>query len=257
MKAVPSRTPPIACTLSAGDYRDRIASIADLNRDALRGHHRDDLRLELAYEPAARQRVREMVRREQECCAFLSFELHEDDDGVRVAIIAPDDAREAASALFEEFTTRTSSRTPCACGAAGQRPQPDGIALPHVEIAADRAIDRNDHAGRRVGVAAMAIATGALACGVVCLLRVLLPAVALTAAGSLLGWFAGVHAWFTGAALLAVGAGWLWVWRRRTRTKCRPARSTLFTMAIATAILGLALAWPSVEPHVLRMMGGR
>ncbi len=257
MKVAPSRTPPIACTLSAGDYRDRITSIADLNRDALRGHHRDDLRLELVYEPAARERVREMVRREQECCAFLSFELHEDADRVRLAIIAPDDAREAAAALFEEFTTRTSSRTPCACDAAGRRPQADGVGLPQVKDAADRAIDRNAHSGRRVGVAATAVATGALACGVVCLLPVVLPAVALTAAGSLLAWFAGVHAWFTGAALLAVAAGWLWVWRWRTRTKCGPARSTLFTMAIATAILGLALAWPSVEPHVLRMMGGR
>lgn len=256
MKAVLPETPPIACTLSAGDYKDRITSIADLNRDALRGHHREDLRLELTYASTARERVREMVQREQECCAFLTFDLREDADGIRLVIIAPDDAREAAAVLFEEFTMRTSSRSACACNAAGARPEPDGMGPPR--RMADGAIDRSaGQSGRGVGVAAIAVATGALACGALCLLPVVLPAVALTAAGSLLAWFAGVHAWLTSAALVAVAAGWVWVWRQSTRTKCKPARSTLLTMAIATAILALAFAWPSVEPHVLRMMGGK
>jgi hypothetical protein len=42
---------PIACTLTAGDLRDRLAWIATLNRDALRGYDRGDLTLRLRYAP--------------------------------------------------------------------------------------------------------------------------------------------------------------------------------------------------------------
>lgn len=42
---------PIACTLQPGDYRKRLAWIAELARDGLVGVSRDDLRLELKYAP--------------------------------------------------------------------------------------------------------------------------------------------------------------------------------------------------------------
>jgi GNAT superfamily N-acetyltransferase len=38
---------PIACTLQAGDYQERLAWIADLARDGLLDASREDLRLEL------------------------------------------------------------------------------------------------------------------------------------------------------------------------------------------------------------------
>jgi hypothetical protein len=43
---------PIACTLTVGDLRDRLAGIATLNRDALRGYDRADLALRLRYAPS-------------------------------------------------------------------------------------------------------------------------------------------------------------------------------------------------------------
>jgi hypothetical protein len=48
-------------------------------------------------------RVREMIRQEQACCAFMTFEMHEHPDEVVLTIRAPEDARPAAVALFEQF----------------------------------------------------------------------------------------------------------------------------------------------------------
>ena len=94
---------PIACTLTPGDLRDRLAWIAALNRDALRGHDRADLTLRLRYAPQAVQQVRDLMRQEQACCAFLSFEIHEQPDEVTLTIKALEPARAAIDALFEPF----------------------------------------------------------------------------------------------------------------------------------------------------------
>jgi hypothetical protein len=94
---------PIACTLQAGNHQERLAWIAELARDGLLGVSRDDLRLELQYARSVAERVREMAAKEQECCAFLTFELSETDAGVRLNITAPERAREVADALFQQF----------------------------------------------------------------------------------------------------------------------------------------------------------
>jgi hypothetical protein len=94
---------PIACTLTAGDLRDRLAWIATLNRDALRGYDHADLTLRLRYNPQAMQQVRELMRQEQACCAFLTFEMHEQTDAVTLTIKAPEAARSMVDALFEAF----------------------------------------------------------------------------------------------------------------------------------------------------------
>jgi len=52
---------PIACTLSASDYRRRLAEIAALSRDALRHVQRRGLTLDLRYAPEAVARVRQLV----------------------------------------------------------------------------------------------------------------------------------------------------------------------------------------------------
>lgn len=96
-------TQPIACTLAGEDFRERIAWIASLTRDALRSHDRDDLVLRLRYAPEAASRVGEMIRKEQMCCAFLMFEVREDPDEVQLTITAPENARAVADALFEPF----------------------------------------------------------------------------------------------------------------------------------------------------------
>jgi len=110
-------TPPIACTLSAGDYLERLAMIAALSREALLSYRCRDLVLELRYDPGAADRVRELVRREQECCPFLAFEVAEGvGDAVRVTIRAPDEARGAVGLLFKQFVrplVETRPEHPC------------------------------------------------------------------------------------------------------------------------------------------------
>ena len=96
---------PIACTLGAGAYQERLAWIAELNRSALRGAQRQGARLILTYDPRVATRVHEMVRREQECCAFLQFELNEGRSGLMVVITAPEPTRDALDAMFDPFVT--------------------------------------------------------------------------------------------------------------------------------------------------------
>ena len=95
---------PIACTLNPGDLQERLALIRGLTAEALLGHDRDGLVLALRYAPEAVERVRAMVANEQHCCAFLNFEVREQSDVVHVTITAPENARDAADELFEQFT---------------------------------------------------------------------------------------------------------------------------------------------------------
>ncbi len=106
-----SNTQPIACTLAAGNFKDRMAWIGELTCDALRSHERQDLVLDLRYAPEAAGRVREMVRKEQECCSFLTFAMGEGLDEIRVTITAPEAARKAADELFEQFVALVPTKT--------------------------------------------------------------------------------------------------------------------------------------------------
>jgi hypothetical protein len=115
MDAMTAKDDPVACTLAPGDFSDRVEAIAALNRDALHRHTRNDLTLDLVYASIASSRVRDMVQRERECCAFLRFDLLEDANVVRVRITAPETARSVASSLFEQFTSKADSSMP-ACG---------------------------------------------------------------------------------------------------------------------------------------------
>jgi hypothetical protein len=98
----------VACTLTGESFRDRLAWIGHLTRDALRGHERADLTLTLRYAREAAQRVQEMVRKERACCAFLTFETREQCDEVWLTVRAPEAARPTADALFEPFLPHAS-----------------------------------------------------------------------------------------------------------------------------------------------------
>ena len=83
--------------------RARLAAILALTRDALQGFERRGLVLDLSFASTAAERVQEMVRKEKDCCGFLKFDLREVEQGVRLTITAPEEAREAADFLFEQF----------------------------------------------------------------------------------------------------------------------------------------------------------
>jgi hypothetical protein len=108
---------PIACTLGAGDYKARLAWIADLNARALVSHRTEGLALRLRYRADAVSDVHELVRRETECCAFLTFDLQRSGDFLELAVIAPPEAEIAAETLSNDFVgVAPSGCAPtCAC----------------------------------------------------------------------------------------------------------------------------------------------
>ncbi len=111
-------------------------------------------------------------------------------------------------------------------------------------------------ATRLASTAATTTAIGAIACGVCCVLPFALPAVALAGTGGVIAWF-GQAFWgalYTAGALVTLA--WTWVAIITFRTRRRPAPSTLRAMLMATVALGVALIWPTLEPHILRALRG-
>ena len=91
---------PIACTLEAGDLKERVASIRELARDALLGFEREGMILSLRDRTSAAERVREMVNQEEHCCAFLRFSVLETPNPIAVTTTSPEAAADAAWWMF-------------------------------------------------------------------------------------------------------------------------------------------------------------
>lgn len=104
-----TETQPVACALTGVDFKDRLAWIEELTRDALRGYERAGLSLTLRYASHARQRVQELVHKEQACCSFLSFDIREQADELWLTIKTPEDAQTTVNALFEPFLPKISN----------------------------------------------------------------------------------------------------------------------------------------------------
>jgi hypothetical protein len=100
----------------------------------------------------------------------------------------------------------------------------------------------------------MTLSTGAVACGVCCVLPFALPATVLASAGSLLAWFVKLHVWVTILAMLSVVGAWGWIAWQTRRTNRKPAISTLFIMGVATVLLMVAVLWPLLEKPLIRML---
>jgi hypothetical protein len=230
---------PIACTLTPGAFKDRTAWLAALNKEALRKYQRRDLILELSYAPEARERVHEMVRNEQACCGFLAFELHETRNEIRLTVTAPETTREAADALFEQFVVNAPAPSSCACATSAS---------------VVKTSSKEPPGSKAAGVTAVTLSTGAVACGVCCVLPFALPATILASAGSLLAWFVKLHVWVTILAVLSVAGAWGWIAWQTRRTRRRPATSTLFMMGAATVLLTVAVLWPLLEKPLIRML---
>jgi hypothetical protein len=96
---------PIACTLLGEARQDRLGRIAALMCDALLTRERDDLTLRLRFAPDAVQLVRDMVRMEQACCGFVTFEMEERPKETCLTITEPEAARAAADELFGQFAS--------------------------------------------------------------------------------------------------------------------------------------------------------
>jgi hypothetical protein len=99
---------PIACTLTPAAMADRGEWLRRLGAKGLVSGERLDDRLDLRFRTAAEGEVREWVRAEQECCAFLSFEFERGDD-LRLTITGPPGAEPVLDGLLAALQGTTAA----------------------------------------------------------------------------------------------------------------------------------------------------
>src|SRR3546814_15830258 len=100
MEEAPSEEVPVACALPPGDFNQRLAWVAALNRTALLRTQREDRRLLLTYDRSHAGLVHELVDRERQCCRFISFPVTTCQDGVTLVIAAPQEVADVLDPVF-------------------------------------------------------------------------------------------------------------------------------------------------------------
>lgn len=223
---VPS--PTIACTLAGDGYADRMAWIAALHNRALLGSRRQGRRLILTYRQQAAADVRELARREKDCCAFLTFEVAEEAGEIGLTVSAPAGAADILDDVFAPFEQGTA----CSCGRAGW-----SFAAP-----SSRAPSKG------LAFAAAGFSSLALTCGVCCVLPFVAPAAAAGAIASVLAVTTGFHGVATAIAMIAVMAAWTSIVLKR---RSGVSRGELGVTTVATFIMLAALSWPRIEHWLL------
>ena len=100
-----SRPLSIACSLSSGDLRSRLAELRKLGDDGLESVAEEPARAELRFrpDPDIRRRVEAASAAEAECCAFLDFRVQSGPDATVLTISAPNGGAEAISDLVGAF----------------------------------------------------------------------------------------------------------------------------------------------------------
>ena len=78
----PSATLTVACALSPGEYAQRIREFRRLFATSLLEYRREPNRLQLVLgnDDGRGEATRDLLRREQECCPFFTFEVAATED---------------------------------------------------------------------------------------------------------------------------------------------------------------------------------
>lgn len=102
---------PIACSLGAGDLRQRLAEIAEVGAGNLIARSADGDRHLLRFRSNAetRRRLEAIVAAEGQCCSFLDLRLEARGDETVLSIGAPEDGQPIADALATAFAERLES----------------------------------------------------------------------------------------------------------------------------------------------------
>jgi hypothetical protein len=97
----------LACSLTPGDYAQRLREFRQLFATSLQESRREPARLYLVLDAAraGEDQVRDLLRREQECCSFFTFSVQASLSVVRVEAAVPDGANECLDDL-ERMATR-------------------------------------------------------------------------------------------------------------------------------------------------------
>ncbi len=99
---------PIACSLTPEEMAGRQEEARALARQALVGRQRSDggVRLEYRHSEAVEAAVRDLVRRERECCPFLELEVGAGAGRLTVDISAPAEAAPVLDAIYAASVPR-------------------------------------------------------------------------------------------------------------------------------------------------------
>jgi hypothetical protein len=109
----PQTSLEIACSLTPGDYTRRLREFPQLFATSLRQTRREPTRLHLSLDPAAAREdeVRDLLRREQECCSIFSFSVEASPVAIHVEAAVPDGAAECLDDL-ERMASRALGTPP-------------------------------------------------------------------------------------------------------------------------------------------------
>src|ERR1700704_1005350 len=92
-------TPPIACTLSAADLKDRERAWTKLMGSGLVERERVPGGIRLSPAPGAAEALIQLINLERECCAWIDFEIGA---GSVVMLTAAGDGEAALAGMFAE-----------------------------------------------------------------------------------------------------------------------------------------------------------
>jgi hypothetical protein len=96
--------PPLACSLSAGESKKRVAEIAAIGADSLLSVSREGV-LRFRADEKTRRRLEDVIAAESACCPFLDFDLREDASELTLTIDAPDGAQPLARDIRNAFAS--------------------------------------------------------------------------------------------------------------------------------------------------------
>lgn len=96
--------PPFACSLSAEGQAQRVADFRDLAERALVDRERteDAVVLRFCGGEEVKSAVRDLARREKECCPFFTFGFEERPDGLALSVSAPAEGQGLLESVFGE-----------------------------------------------------------------------------------------------------------------------------------------------------------
>jgi hypothetical protein len=105
MEALMDEQTPIACSLTADDYRRRLESIRKVGHESLLSVNESAAGIALRFRNShgTRSDLRTIVDAEASCCPFLSLRVDETADELILTVTAPPEAAPVVADLVRSF----------------------------------------------------------------------------------------------------------------------------------------------------------
>lgn len=96
---------PIACTLTADELPGRVAEARAIGAASLMSVDQGVAAWTLRFraDPETRRRLEALIAAESRCCAFLTFELRDEPEGLALTVGGPEEAQPVLADLVRAF----------------------------------------------------------------------------------------------------------------------------------------------------------